>query len=146
MKKWKPLRLLSAISLLLCVVMTTLWARSYRVSDAITYGSATSKLGLQSATGSIVLVTVNTPLPIQDRATDAGSIRSDDNVRESFVNWAGLHYQSAAVPFVSPRTEFLPDVVYPLASMSLVVPFWAVVAMLAIAPLCRFVRLRDRWT
>ena len=56
-----------ALSLLLLSATVVLWVRSYFVSDAITYGDARAKYGVQSASGWITVVKVSVPLP--ERAT-----------------------------------------------------------------------------
>jgi hypothetical protein len=142
--KRRYFKLAAAVSLLLFVATVLLWVRSYWSSDAITYGNASGKYGIQSASGSIVLVTVRVPLP--EGSSEHGLSGIDDNAAESFVNWQGFHYIRNPVPFSSPRTQSLPEIVYPLASIALVVPFWAVTGFSLLAPLtCWVVAKCDRW-
>ena len=122
--KRRLLNLTAAVSLLLFVATVLLWVRSYWTSDAVTYGNVSREYGIQAASGSIVLVTVDVSVPAG--SSEHGLPGIDDNSPESFVNWRGLRYRHSAVPFSSPRTQSLPEIVYPLASMSLLVPFWAV--------------------
>ena len=134
----------AGVSLLLFTATVILLVRSYWISDAITYGSASGKYGVQSAAGSMFIVAVQMPLPVG--SSEHGLSGVDDNAVESFVNWSGLDYWRHAVPSSSPRTQSLPDIVYPLASASFSVPLWALAGAFLIVPVASWVvAKRNRW-
>lgn len=142
--KRHPFNLAVWISLLLFVATAVLWVRSYWMSDAITYGSGNGMYGAQSAAGSIALVAID--LPSSGDSIAHGSSGVDDNSVESHVNWRGVNYTRNPLPFTSPRTQSLPEIVYPLASTALFVPFWTIAAVFLLAPLCGWVMTkRNRW-
>src|SRR5688572_19735210 len=79
--KRRLFNILSALSLLLCVVLGVLWARSYRMADAIGYSDKDTAGALTTADGFLLLWVWQT---------------NDPKIMQGIWATPGLHYEATA--------------------------------------------------
>jgi hypothetical protein len=130
------LNLLALLSLLLCVAVTVLWVRSYRVGSVFGYYAELAgdgwyrSVSLGSCGRWITLVPLHSKFK---QGLTRGRFHAWDDARsvpQAIPGWAGFGYRHVQG--------------YEMGWMEVRVPHWFVAALLAAWPVFRFVRARRR--